>query len=67
MDKYELIVGNIGTVYTGDDRAEADRLFDHYVAQSKSERGRAGGEDVTLFEDGEPIREHTGSLSQNDI
>lgn len=66
MSKYELIVGNIGKVYDGDDRVEADRLFALYVDQSKSGVGRAGGEDVVLFEDDEIIREYTGHLKEND-
>jgi hypothetical protein len=59
---YQVLVGNIGTVYTGKDRSEADRLFAVYVEQSQSLRGRAGGEPVTLFEDNEIIREHEGEV-----
>jgi hypothetical protein len=57
---YEVIVGNIGTVYTGTSKAEAIKRFNTYVAQSKSLRGRAGGESVTIIKDGEPIKEHFG-------
>ena len=60
--RYEVIVGNIGTVYDGNDLAEANRKFDTYVEQSKSGRGRAGGEDVTIMTNGEPTREFEGSI-----
>jgi hypothetical protein len=58
--KFEVVVGNIGTVYTGTDEDEADHVYDEYVEQSQSGRGRAAGEDVTLFQDGEPTREWVG-------
>jgi hypothetical protein len=57
---WEVIVGNIGTVYSGGSALEAKRKFTTYVKQSKSGVGRAGGEDVTLMRDGEPVREHYG-------
>jgi len=59
---YEVIVSNIGTVYRGSSRTEATRLFREYVALSKQGAGRAGGESVTLMEDGEPIRERQSTL-----
>jgi hypothetical protein len=72
MDKYETIVGNIGSVYSGNDLAEAVRLFDHYVDQSKNSVGsRAEGESVTIFEHyetgSEIEREYDGHLEQNDV
>jgi hypothetical protein len=57
---YEIIVGNIGTVHSGHDRAEADAKFDYYVADSKTGLGRSGDESVYLTENGEPIREYQG-------
>lgn len=63
---YEVTCGNIGTVYSGDSREEARQKFATYVEQSKSERGRAGGEDVVLWENGEPIEEFDGSLHQSE-
>jgi len=59
--RYEVFVGSVGSVYTGDDQEEAERTFEDYVEQSKSGYGRAGGEDVTLFKDGDPFREHSGT------
>ncbi len=60
---YEVIFGNIGSVHAGPRKREADKVFNTYVRSSKAECGRAGGEDVTLFRDGEIIREFIGSLS----
>jgi hypothetical protein len=55
--QYEVIVGNIGSVYYGTDKAEAEACVAEYVDQSTSNYGRAAGEPVTLLEDGEPIYE----------
>jgi hypothetical protein len=57
-ERYEVIVGNIGTVYDGDDLSEAERVYEEYVGQSKGGYGRAADEDVTLMGDGEPIQEY---------
>lgn len=59
--QYEVIVGNVGNVYYGGSKAAATKAFNEYVRQSKANRGRAGGESVTMMQDGEPIREHGGS------
>lgn len=61
---YEVTVGNVGNVYTGASKAEALRTFKEYVRQSKSGRGRAAHEDVTLWHDSvgghfEPIQEYS--------
>ena len=63
---YEVIVGNIGRVYRGEDKNEAQTLYQHYLTQSEAQHGRAAGEDVSLFENGEPIAEFTGALNRND-
>ena len=56
---YQVIVGNIGTVFSGNDVVQANRDFDEYVSQSQTGRGRAAGEPVTFMVDGEPTREYT--------
>ncbi len=57
---YEVVVGNIGTVYSGHSQSEANAKFDFYVADSKTGIGRSGGESVYLMEDCEPVREYQG-------
>jgi hypothetical protein len=52
--KYQVTVGNIGTVYDGDDLSEAIVSFAKYYHQSVACHGRAAGEEVTLWIDGEP-------------
>lgn len=59
--RYEVIVGNIGTVYDGASMSAASETYRDYVMMSKSERGRAGGESVTMLKDGDIVREHAGS------
>lgn len=61
---YSVTVSNIGTVYTGNGR-DAKRVFATYRKQSLENYGRAAGEDVTQWRDGEPVREFIGSLSLN--
>ena len=58
-----IVVGNIGTVYAGDSVKTARSHFKAYIKQSKEDYGRAAGEDVTWFMDGEIHREYVGSLS----
>jgi hypothetical protein len=60
MSKYQVIVGNIGMVYDGNNPVEASRTYGEYKSQSESGVGRAGCEDVTLLENGEPKYEHIG-------
>lgn len=64
---YELIVGNVGTVYDSKDTTDGQALaeFDVFVEASKQDYGRASGEDVFLVVDGEPEREYVGHLSEN--
>jgi hypothetical protein len=57
---YSVIVGNVGTVYAGDEPHEAQRQYSAYVELSRGTIGRASGEPVTLMCDGEPISEHAG-------
>ncbi len=61
--KYVVIVGNIGTVYSGNNRTNANQIWEAYVAQSHSGKGRAGGEYVVLCDGktGDPIREYEGA------
>lgn len=51
MSQYEVIVGNIGTVYVGSDRTKALEAYNTYVDTS-TRPGRAEGE-VSFFIDGE--------------
>lgn len=64
---YEVVVGNVGTVYDGENRDEAQAAFDAYVEQSKNTEGsRAYGEYVTMFEycvnSADIVQEHAGHL-----
>jgi hypothetical protein len=55
--QYDVIVGNVGMVYSGSSRSEAARTFNEYMRISRSGHGRAGSEPVTLMQDGEIVRE----------
>jgi len=52
--RYEVVVGNVGTVYEGDDHEKAVRTFLAYVSLSINGEGRVSGESVTMF-DGESV------------
>lgn len=56
--QYTVIVGNLGVVYEGPDRIMARENYDEYVEQSKSGRGRAANEPVTLMQDNLIVLEH---------
>ncbi len=57
---YSIIVGNIGYVYRGTNLIEANTAWDEYKRQSQTGYGRAGGEDVSMWRDGEIMREIHG-------
>ncbi|MCA3186958.1 MAG: hypothetical protein INH13_25735 [Cupriavidus sp.] len=65
-DDYQVIVGNIGTVYNGGNGFEARKAFNQYISASKSPHGRASGEDVTLFKNGEIEKEFFGANGGED-
>ena len=62
---WQVIVGNIGTVYDGTNGFAAVQAFNRYVAASKAPHGRAGGEDVTLMQGDEIHREHHGTQTDD--
>jgi hypothetical protein len=53
MKKYQVIVGNIGTVIDTNQLKEAIKIYSIYKNQSKGGYGRAGNERVTMMKDGE--------------
>lgn len=53
MAQYEVIVGNVGTIYSGTDKELTEKRFDDYMRISQAGIGRAGNEPVTLMKDGE--------------
>jgi len=57
--EFQVIVGNIGTVYHGTNRKEAERTFTEYQKLSHEAYGRGSKEDVTLLMDGKIIKERT--------
>lgn len=59
MAHHEVIVGNIGKVYDGRGRKEAEGIFDEYCIQSRRKTGRASGEDVTWMVDDDIHRENS--------
>ena len=61
---YEVVVGNIGYVYSGSDSKQANRIFREYRELSKTNYGRAAGESVTLFHKGEIAREYVGTITE---
>ena len=51
--KYQVTCGNIGTVYDGQSKSQASHTFEEYKRMSVGEYGRASGEEVALWENGE--------------
>ena len=66
MKAFQVVVGNIGHVYDGSNYMQACAKYKTYVEQSKSNYGRAAGEPVTMFHNGEIKREYFGTLEQQD-
>ena len=61
---YRVIVGNIGTVYSGDSQKTALQTFKEYKQQSKTDYGRAAGESVVVMCHDEVVREYVGKLER---
>ena len=55
---HEIVVGNIGCVYSGKNVKEAVVTFQTYTEYSKSGYGRAAGEAVTWLLNGEIYKEY---------
>ena len=66
-NNYEVIVGNIGTVCYGLNKKATLKMYTEYVALSKSGRGLAGNEPVTMFTNGELIKEYNPNNSNHDL
>jgi hypothetical protein len=60
--RYEVIVGNVGSVYNGDSEASARAVYNSYVRAADGDVGRAAGKDVTLLGDHKIIESHPSRL-----
>ena len=67
MAEHVVVVGNIGTVFTGSTRKYARQAYKDYVKLSKDGYGRAAGESVTRFVDGKIIQEYVGTVDQEEM
>ena len=57
--KYEVIVGNLGTMYQGIDYSEAMRIYEDYAVRSRGSYGRISGKRVTLIDSARQVlRQH---------
>lgn len=65
MSQYQVIIGNIGTVYQGVNGIAARNQFNAYVAVSQAPHGRGAGEPVTLMQDDDIIDEYPGTNSDD--
>lgn len=59
--RWQVVVGNVGTVYDGDHRPTAMSTYIAYRAASRTNKGRAAGEQVTLMRDDDVYRQHEGT------
>jgi len=65
MKKYEVTVGNVGLIIDTTNHVKAMSEYEGWIAMSKHPRGRASGEDVTLWENGEPLKEYNAPPPPN--
>jgi hypothetical protein len=64
MTQWEVICGNVGTVYRGANGFEARQAFYGMRKASLAPCGRASGESVVLMRDGEIVQEHIGETEK---
>ena len=55
---HEVVVGNLGTVYSGADSLAAHKAYLGYVRASDAPYGRASGEGVTWLRDDDVYADH---------
>ena len=60
---YQVIVGNIGTVYEGNSAEHAGEVYGSYVQLSRQDVGRCAGESVVLMGPDGVESEHEGTLN----
>jgi len=58
---YTVVVGNIGTIYSGNNRRIATRIWEQYRTASIYGWGKASGEFVVLMVNGEVERDYAGT------
>ena len=58
--EYQVIVGNIGTVYQGNNHEVARLVYLDYCELADKGYGRAAGECVTLMRGDEIVTQHLG-------
>ena len=61
---YEVFVGNVGSVYSGESLDLALQKFKAYRDQSRDDVGRAAGEDVTVLKNGNIRWEYSGEAKR---
>lgn len=66
LDRWTVLVGNVGTVYTGTDESEARRLYADWVDYSGNDAMRAYGETVTLMRGDDIACEHVPDGREDD-
>lgn len=64
MNNYQIIVGNVGTVYTGSNGFKVRKIYGNYKRQSQENYGRAAGENVTVLMNDDVLYEHIGHNQQ---
>ena len=61
MKRYQVIVGNVGQVYDGNNKREALKAYKYYVRQSMERTSMwTEGEPVTMFSNGKITAEYFG-------
>jgi hypothetical protein len=64
--QWEVIAGNVGTIYNGRSKRDALNMFRTYCRKSRISEGKVAGEDVTVFKDGEIFREYRGHYTEEE-
>ena len=66
IDRFQISVSNIGTIYSGSDRTKANIEFTECCQMVDSHYGRTSGETVTFMADGDVHAEHHSICKETD-
>jgi hypothetical protein len=63
---YSVVVGNVGEVYAGSSLADSGSAYNEWCGHAKSTQGRASGEEVTYFKNGEIVLSQAARVDEEE-
>jgi hypothetical protein len=62
--RFSVVVGNVGKVYEGSCPELASLIFNNYIEMSKAPFGTASGQDVTMLDGQDVVKEYLAPVAK---